>query len=173
MKSETARPRQRRCRDELVTLIRHASRELFAARGYAATTTKEIARVANVSEALIFRYFGDKSRLFDDVVTEPFNQLMAKFVSEHGSSEGGEVNDLYARVYDLFDQNRDLLGAVFSGRPGKTDDSQTSDGLEPFFIEALARQRADNGEDTELDFDLDIAVRLSFGLMASAVLLRG
>lgn len=37
---------------------------LFSAKGFTGTTTKEIARAANVNEALIFRYFATKDDLY-------------------------------------------------------------------------------------------------------------
>jgi TetR/AcrR family transcriptional regulator, transcriptional repressor of aconitase len=41
---------------------------LFAAKGFAATTTKEIAAAAGVSEALIFRHFPSKAALYDALI---------------------------------------------------------------------------------------------------------
>ena len=41
--------RRRRTREDVVERIRAAARELFAERGYSFATTKEIARLADVS----------------------------------------------------------------------------------------------------------------------------
>ena len=38
--------------------------ELFSQRGFKGTTTKEIARVAGVSEAMVFRHFASKDDLY-------------------------------------------------------------------------------------------------------------
>jgi AcrR family transcriptional regulator len=46
-----------------------AATELFAEEGYDAAATKEIARRAGCSESLIFRYFGDKQGIFEEVVS--------------------------------------------------------------------------------------------------------
>jgi AcrR family transcriptional regulator len=51
-------------------LLEEAAREMFAERGYAATT-REIASRAGVSHDLIFRYFDSKEKLFFDAVVEP------------------------------------------------------------------------------------------------------
>ncbi|MCT7657071.1 TetR/AcrR family transcriptional regulator [Mycobacterium deserti] len=51
-------------------LLQEAARELFAERGYAATT-REIATRAGVSHDLIFRYFESKEKLFFDAVATP------------------------------------------------------------------------------------------------------
>jgi len=51
-------------------LLQEAAREVFAERGYEATT-REIALRAGVSHDLIFRYFDSKENLFFDAVVTP------------------------------------------------------------------------------------------------------
>ena len=51
-------------------LLEDAAREVFAERGYEATT-REIASRAGVSHDLIFRYFDSKEKLFFDAVATP------------------------------------------------------------------------------------------------------
>jgi AcrR family transcriptional regulator len=51
-------------------LINEAARQVFAERGYGATT-REIASRAGVSHDLIFRYFDSKEKLFFDAVVTP------------------------------------------------------------------------------------------------------
>lgn len=51
-------------------LLKEAAREVFAERGYGATT-REIAARAGVSHELIFRYFETKEKLFFDAVVTP------------------------------------------------------------------------------------------------------
>ena len=41
---------------------------LFSQRGFKGTTTKEIARAAGVSEAMVFRHFSTKSELYDAIL---------------------------------------------------------------------------------------------------------
>ena len=68
--------RKRRSGEDVARRIREAARELFGERGYGASTTKEIARRAEVSETLLFRYYGDKAGLFSEVVAAPFHKLI-------------------------------------------------------------------------------------------------
>src|SRR5690349_19154292 len=75
--------RRRRTREDVTQRICDAARQLFAERGYGSTTTREIARLADVSETLLFRYYGDKATLFNGVVIAPFQQLMDEFVEAH------------------------------------------------------------------------------------------
>ena len=47
-----------------------AAASLFAAKGFNGTTTKEIARAAGVSEALVFKYFPTKRALYGAILAE-------------------------------------------------------------------------------------------------------
>ena len=66
----TAGQRKRARRGSAPGLIQEAAREVFAERGYGATT-REIATRAGVSHDLIFRYFDSKEKLFFDAVVTP------------------------------------------------------------------------------------------------------
>lgn len=48
--------------------ILHTAVALFSQRGFKGTTTKEIARAAGVSEAMVFRHFSTKSELYDAIL---------------------------------------------------------------------------------------------------------
>src|SRR5947209_14209033 len=41
---------------------------LFARKGFARTTTKEIAEAAQVSEALVFKHFPSKAALYEEII---------------------------------------------------------------------------------------------------------
>ncbi|MCI4626607.1 MAG: TetR/AcrR family transcriptional regulator [Candidatus Magnetoovum sp. WYHC-5] len=57
--------------------------ELISKRGYNGTTTKEIARIAGVAELTIFRYFGSKEKLFEDILaTMSFNNRFIEIMPE-------------------------------------------------------------------------------------------
>ncbi|WP_293234771.1 TetR/AcrR family transcriptional regulator [Mycolicibacterium sp.] len=66
----TARKGPRVRRGSAPGLLRDAAREIFAERGYRATT-REIAERAGVSHELIFRYFETKEKLLFDAVVTP------------------------------------------------------------------------------------------------------
>src|SRR6516225_1711188 len=48
--------------------IVEAAVPLFARKGFAGTTTKEIAEAARVSEALVFKHFPSKAALYEEIV---------------------------------------------------------------------------------------------------------
>ncbi len=50
--------------------IMKAAKELFSHNGYAAVTTKEIAKKAGISEVTLFRHFENKRNLFNAIVNE-------------------------------------------------------------------------------------------------------
>ena len=54
--------------DERRKTIVAATVPLFARKGFAGTTTKELAEVAGISEALLFRHFPSKKHLYDEIL---------------------------------------------------------------------------------------------------------
>lgn len=54
--------------DERRQQILQTAMSLFAQRGFKGTTTKEIARAAGVSEAMVFRHFENKEALYDAIL---------------------------------------------------------------------------------------------------------
>ncbi len=103
MKTKT-QPIRASSRDRQASLIAAAS-SLFAAKGFRGTTTKEIAKAAGVSEALVFKYFPTKRALYAAILAEKANL----------SALLGAVEDV-ARKRD--DQRVFTLIASYRIRPG-------------------------------------------------------
>ncbi|ABQ66736.1 TetR family transcriptional regulator [Rhizorhabdus wittichii DC-6] len=166
--------RRRRTREDVVERIRAAARELFAERGYAFATTKEIARLADVSETLLFRYYGDKATLFDEVVTAPFNRLMEDFVALHPDprdpNRDADARRFVRAVYTLFEQNQEMFRALLFQMPadGRGQPALPFGGLDNFFEKSTTYAAQDGATRA----DTAIAVRLGFGMIASAVLFQ-
>ncbi|MDA3646536.1 TetR family transcriptional regulator [Saccharopolyspora indica] len=68
----------RRKRDSAATkqALLQAASELFAERGFNATTVRDVAARAEVNQALLFRYFGSKQELFAAVLGHKSAQLL-------------------------------------------------------------------------------------------------
>lgn len=66
-------------------LIRQATR-IFAAKGFAGASTREICEAAGVNVASIHYYFGDKEGLYREVLLRPIGQMTGQF-GEFGRTE--------------------------------------------------------------------------------------
>jgi AcrR family transcriptional regulator len=149
-----------------------AGRDVFAERGYAGASTKEIARRAEVGEVLLFRHFGNKAGLFDEAVLGPFEKFVDEWVrrwARHGLR--GELleeiaADYVELLYGFFEDNRQLVTALLSAR---AHHETTALRFEELFsrLETTVREgTAEYGLDAG---DPVLTVRLTFGMVLSAV----
>lgn len=104
-RASTRRPQRRRRlaaedrRDQLVA----AAMPLFAHRGFAGTTTAEIAKAAGVSEAIIFKHFAHKEELYEAILEQKARQAgTEKWVAELKTAQvSGEDLKVIARLMTL------------------------------------------------------------------------
>ena len=61
--------------------IIEAALDLFASQGYASTSTRNIAKKANVSEGLIFRHYENKEVLLREILTKGYESIQPKLYS--------------------------------------------------------------------------------------------
>src|SRR6185503_9458826 len=61
--------------DERKRLIARALMPLFARQGFAATTTRQMAAEAGVSEALLYKYFPNKESLYAAIEAECYGSI--------------------------------------------------------------------------------------------------
>ncbi|MPY95425.1 MAG: TetR family transcriptional regulator [Acidimicrobiia bacterium] len=131
--------RKRRPPGEARRLLVDAAQRCFKSQGYGNTSTRDIAEEADVSEGLLFRYFGTKKQLFNEAMVTPFAMQTAEYVSRfdprlpaQGFQEG---------LFELLDRNRELLMAVLSAEVFESEvvDSSTESPLAPIVrnLEAL------------------------------------
>src|SRR5258708_5357527 len=98
----------RRPRGEPRRLLVAAAQEIFNRKGYASTSTREIADTAHVSETLMFRYFGSKAGLFREAMVLPFVELVDREVAGRRTNPnrnevpGEEARRFIADMYDVF-----------------------------------------------------------------------
>jgi len=71
--------------------ILKAALQLFANEGYYATSTSKVAKLAGVSEGLIFRHFGNKEGLLQAILQEGENKLKTLLVDIVMESDPKEV----------------------------------------------------------------------------------
>ena len=107
--------RIRRPRGEPRKLLIEAAREVFAAKGFVGTSTREIAERAGVSETLMFRYFGSKVGLFREALVTPFADFVQSFNERWKIAMDEDYNteqltrQFMGELFDLFRSNRGLV----------------------------------------------------------------
>ncbi|MBI3820363.1 MAG: TetR/AcrR family transcriptional regulator [Planctomycetes bacterium] len=83
-----------------------AATPLFARLGFHGTTTRQIAKIARVNEALIFRYFPKKEDLYWSVLETQCEAVGARTkLQKTLSSAGGEEAALAALARDILERN--------------------------------------------------------------------
>ncbi|MER5499384.1 TetR family transcriptional regulator [Streptomyces sp. NPDC002561] len=160
-----APPSGERRRDSAATRRRllEAARDLFAERGYEATTVRGIAERAGVNQALLFRYFGSKQGLLTEVVARggleqlratPSEELFETALRSILTRSAGGAEDRSLEVY--------LLSV------GRGDEAAgTLRELGEEYQSALAG--LSGTEDGALRADLAMAWLLGIGLMRTVV----
>jgi AcrR family transcriptional regulator len=97
-----------------------SARAVFAEKGFRGATTRDIAKRAELTEPMVFRYFGSKAALFEEAAVEPVVAFMDGYVEEWGAREHGstdavrEVRDFTSRLLDVLDADRELLVAIMA-----------------------------------------------------------
>jgi AcrR family transcriptional regulator len=66
--------RNARPRDVAKEAIRNAAAALFAEKGYAATSTREICQRAGVTKPVLYYHFGNKAQLYEELVLDALNE---------------------------------------------------------------------------------------------------
>ncbi len=99
-------------------MLVEAARDLFNRKGYASTSTREVADLAGVSESLIFRNFKTKAGLFREAIVAPFIEAIDAEI-ERDRPRTGTVTEADTRafvgsMYDVFREHRALAAMVFA-----------------------------------------------------------
>lgn len=107
--------------DARARLLRSAT-ELFARKGYSATTVREIVEAAGVTKPVLYYYFKSKEGLYLELMQVPHTRFMAMLdESLEGSDRASaKIRMVLERGYDLLIENRDLARvgyAIYFGPP--------------------------------------------------------
>lgn len=140
------------------TAIRDAAAALFAERGYAGTSVREIAKTAGVDAALVIRHFQSKEKLFLETM---------QLELDHQPVFDGPIESLGPRYIDfLLDADlgtRGIFLALLRASDGDEIGSQLRDAHDNAFVAPLLARLT--GEDAELRARL--AAALVGGLLYS------
>ncbi|WP_155927678.1 TetR/AcrR family transcriptional regulator [Mycolicibacterium sp. CBMA 234] len=158
--------RRRRTATEVQVLMLDAARELFAVKGFHATT-REIAERATVTEQLLFNHFTSKQQLFAAAVLQPFEALVEQQLVEwqHVVALGAEPHQMM-RVYveglwTLVRDNRALFRALSTDPFGAH--------VTPV-LDRLEQLTAEIGRRHSYRYDAHIAVRIVFAAVTALAL---
>lgn len=101
---------QSRTPEETRNRILAATRQIFAKKGRRGTTTREIAEVAGVNEATLFRHFGNKESLIDACAEHycAASQLQETLLNLSGDVED-DLRLIGLALSQRMDQVRDLI----------------------------------------------------------------
>jgi AcrR family transcriptional regulator len=109
----------RRSTKQVHDLILAAAEREFSVKGYARTTTDDIAEAAGVSLSVLFRHYPAKADLFRDALLQPFLESLQAFNSHWEQTFGDEVVDerevmrlFIGDFYDHLYAHRDALTAL-------------------------------------------------------------
>jgi AcrR family transcriptional regulator len=95
-----------------------AARQVFAEKGYRGATTRDIAVRAELTEPMLFRYFGSKAALIEEAALQPLVGFIDEYVAEwdnraHGTRDPlQEVREFFTRLFDVLVSDRQLLIAI-------------------------------------------------------------
>lgn len=122
-------------------LMLTAAHEEFCERGYARATTRAIAERAGVAEPLLFRHFGSKASLFNEVVFGPLQAFMLewqKFFDAQSDEYDAEAlaKRFVSGLYDLLQQNRGLIVTYLATRVFEPEVLDEPDDV-PAFLEVI------------------------------------
>ena len=87
-----------------------AAQHLFAEKGFAATTSKEIAYSSGLAEGLIFRYFKDKKGLLRQIMLNWFEKNLTELTAlpQDNYNVTNELTILTTWIFNSYSNNLDL-----------------------------------------------------------------
>jgi AcrR family transcriptional regulator len=159
--------------EETRTRILTATRQLLAKKGRRGTTTREIAELAGVNEATLFRHFGHKDALINACVqhfcgTGELQELLGEF---NGDIEA----DLYAiarALSERMEQLRDLIVVTLSEEETDTPVDQAAWRTPQVVRRIVADYMAKRVQNGELEGDPLLLARFFMGMIFAQVIGR-
>jgi len=168
--------RQRRIarrRHEILT----AAAEIFAEKGYSATTTKEIAEAADVAEGTLYNYFDGKRDILMSIASEAEVSLHETLRQVGRLENRAAMTALVEKAFDISEAQLPFIRALMA-------EAWTDDGiLQAFFavrlkrvfelLQAFIAERVDSG--TFRPIDPVLGARIAMGTFGALILpvLRG
>lgn len=107
--------KQRRAAERKERILKAAS-HLFSQKGFKATTIKEVAELADISEGTIYNYFDDKEHLFTslmDMLIEEQNEC-GMYTKSMPSDPRSFLYSVFEVQHQFINDNRELMRSILS-----------------------------------------------------------
>ncbi|UCE45164.1 MAG: TetR/AcrR family transcriptional regulator [Methanobacteriota archaeon] len=153
------------------TRILNAGLGMFAKKGFAGATTREISASAGVNEVTLFRYFGSKAELYAAVIAERslIADIRRDFSFDMNVPIGELVKDNASSVLSALRANREvlmmLMGDAWRVSRARSVISQTGAEEGVVIVKDLMEALIDAGKIRKVDSD--IAARALVGMIQS------
>jgi AcrR family transcriptional regulator len=145
---------------------------------------RDVAQRANVSEALLYRYFASKAALFEESVTDPYRRFVKEFLDGWESldqrlSNEEMVGRFVSGLYDFVIEHRDLLFALVAANrfgDGEIDETGVLSREVQRLAEFTAREAKDRGlahVDLEMAVSCTIAMVFAMSLLDDLLFAKG
>jgi AcrR family transcriptional regulator len=85
-------------REQLIAV----ARELFAEKGFVATSVEEVAQRGGVSKPIVYEHFGGKEGLYAVVVDREMRELLDRIVTALSSADAGHPRELLKQAAEAF-----------------------------------------------------------------------
>jgi TetR/AcrR family transcriptional regulator len=81
--------------------IRNAAAELFAEKGFAATSTREICQRAGVTKPVLYYHFGNKEQLYEELVLDTFGEYQKELrhATRHGRTPREKLVEVLSAMF--------------------------------------------------------------------------
>lgn len=87
--------------------IRNAAAELFAEKGFTATSTREICQRAGMTKPVLYYHFGNKEQLYEELVMDAFNEYQRELrrAARHGRTPRERLTEVLSAMFSFARRN--------------------------------------------------------------------
>ena len=172
---------RRRRPAEVRALLVQAASEVFALKGYAQTTTDDIAEEAGVAVSVMYRHFKNKSELFREAVLSPFVEFLSGFDAtwraqlDQPWEERRLMGALLTLFYDSLREHRDAVLSLMAsdGRIEPEQAREAGELLQRMFGELRLIGEAESTSRGWFPAEnIELTIRLALGMVASMAVLE-
>jgi AcrR family transcriptional regulator len=164
---------------ELRSLLLRAAEDVFAREGYAAATTRDLAREAGVAESVLFRHFPSKAALFRESVLDPLMNVLSLFGDAAARYLEQPLDDMalmrlvMSELLDQLSQHRATLRSFVAAEDDLTEAARTDfhNAINGVLINfgAVARAEGDRRGRGNTGLGVETTARLAVAMMISLV----